>query len=89
MTIFVATFVNTAILLLLSQANFKSYSGVISWMPFGGRYTDMTETWYVNIGPSLVSAMLINSVYIYMDFGITYGTKLLFRTLDKGCCYCC
>lgn len=87
-TIFVATFLNTAILLLFSQADLQVYSGVISWMPFKGRYPDLTETWYLNIGPSIVSAMTINSVYIYIDFGITYGTKFLFRTLDKGLCYC-
>jgi len=85
-SIFVATFVNTAFLLLLGSANF-SYNA-LSFLPLRGSYVDLTENWYLNIGPSLVSAMLINSVYIYLDFGISYGTKTLFRCLDKKC-KCC
>jgi len=57
-------------------------------LPLSGNYVDMTENWYLNIGPSLVSTMMINSVYIWLDFGISYGTKTLFRCLDKKC-RCC
>lgn len=85
-SIFVATFLNTAFLLLLSQANLQ-YNG-LSFLGLNGSYVDMTENWYLNIGPSLVSTMMINSVYIWLDFGISYGTKTIFRLLDKKC-KCC
>lgn len=82
-----ATFVNTAFLTLLGNANVQYTK--LSFIPFAGTYVDLTENWYLNIGPALVSAMLINSVYIYMDFGISYGTKFLLRCLDKSGCCCC
>jgi len=87
MSIFIATFLNTGMVLLLGQANFSQTW--LTFIPFNGAYLDLTESWYINIGPSLVSAMLLNSIYIYLDFGIAYGTKFFFRALDQGGCWCC
>jgi len=56
---------------------------------FHGEYTDMTQNWYLDIGPALISTMLINSVYVYADFGITFAQIFLFRAIDKGGCLCC
>ena len=84
--IWISTFFNTAILILLTNAN-TSYT-FLNFIPLNGQYTDLTENWYINIGGSLVSTMTINSVYIYIDFGVSYGMKLLFRCLDDGI-WCC
>lgn len=80
MSIFIATFLNTGMVLLLGQANLDQTA--LGFIPFNGAYKDLTESWYINIGPALVSAMLLNSIYIYLDFGIAYGTKFFFRSLD-------
>jgi len=85
-SIFIATFFNTAILLLLTNANLSET--VLSFLPLDGSYTDLTENWYNSVAPSLVYTMQINSVYIYVDFAISYGMKLLFRCLDSGI-WCC
>jgi hypothetical protein len=88
-SIFVATFFNTAILLLLADADLNQYP-LLSWIPLKGPYPDLTENWYLNIAPSLIFTMLLNSVYLYIEFAISFGTKALFRALDQGCkTYCC
>jgi len=49
---------------------------------FDGTYTNMTQNWYLDIGPALVSTMIFNSVYVYMDFANTFMTKYLTRAID-------
>jgi hypothetical protein len=88
-SIFVATFFNTAILLLLADADLSQNPG-ISWIPLRGPYPDLTENWYLNIAPSLIFTMLLNAVYLYIEFAIAFGTKALFRAMDQGwSVYCC
>ena len=80
-SIFVATFFNTAILLLLADADLTQ-NRFISWIPLRGPYPDLTENWYLNIAPSLIFTMLLNAVYLYIEFAIAFGTKALFRAMD-------
>lgn len=88
-SIFVATFFNTGILLLLADADLTQ-NRFISWIPLRGPYPDLTENWYLNIAPSLIFTMLLNSVYLYIEFAIAFGTKALFRAMDQGWkVYCC
>ena len=79
-SIFISTFFNTAILLLLMDAN-TQYS-ILYWIPLKGEYTDLTENWYLQLGPSLILTMCINAVYPYCELGIYLVTKGLFRCLD-------
>ncbi len=85
----VATFFNTAILLLLTNANTKDT--ILSWIPLRGTYTDLNENWYLDVGTALVWTMLINSVYIYLGFVMQLTSKAVFRSLDQGCAnyFCC
>ena len=79
--IFVATFLNTGLLILLTGAN-TQYT-LLSWIPLRGSYTDLTPNWYLDIGPALVKTMLINAIYPYIDFTISFGMKTAFRLKDK------
>lgn len=83
MTIFVATFFNTAILLLFADADLSQVL-LLSWIPLSGPFSDLTEQWYIIMGPTLIMTMALNSVYPWIDFGISFGTKALFRCLDQG-----
>jgi hypothetical protein len=83
MAIFIASFFNTAILYLLANANFDNVK-ILSWLNLKGPFPDLTEQWYIIVAPSLISTMLINSVYVYIDFGISFGTLALYRCLDQG-----
>ena len=83
-----ATFFNTAILLILTNANTEGT--LLSWIPLRGSYTDLNENWYLDVGTALVYTMLINSVMIYVGAASSIGMKALFRSLDQGCGnYCC
>jgi hypothetical protein len=64
----VATFFNTAILLLMTNAN--TSGTILSWIPLRGTYTDLNENWYLDVGTALIWTMLINSIYIYAGFAI-------------------
>lgn len=89
-TIFIATFINTALVLLFGNANFSGTC--LHFWPFtmfNGAYTNMTQNWYLDIGPALISTMIFNSVYVYMDFANTFMTLFLMRALDQGGCLCC
>lgn len=81
MTIFIATFFNTGVLLLLADADLSQVS-FLGWIPLNGPFPDLTEQWYIVIAPSMVMTMAINAVYPYIDFGISFGTLVLFRCLD-------
>ena len=83
MAIFIASFFNTAILYLLANANFDGVM-ILSWLHLKGPFPDLTEQWYIIVAPSLIITMLINSVYVYIDFGISFGTLALNRCLDQG-----
>jgi len=81
-SIFIATFFNTAILLLLADANVDQVK-FISWIPgLKGPFPDLIEQWYIIIAPSLIMTMVINAFYAYIDFGISFGTAALFKCLD-------
>jgi hypothetical protein len=87
--IFLASFANTALLLLLSNANVSEYK-ILDWIPFlNGIYYNLTINWYHDIGPALLSAMLFNSIYIYLDLAMAWGFKVFFRCLDQGGICCC
>lgn len=85
--VFISTFFNTAILLLLTNANLSET--FLKFLPVHeGIFTDLTQNWYLDIGPSLVQTMLINAFFIYAEFAIAFGMKFLFRCLDrKSCCW--
>lgn len=79
----VATFFNTAILMLLTNAN-TQYT-FLRWLPLDGSMTDLDLNWYTDIGDSLIWTMLINSVYVVLGFFMQAAMMIVFRSLDKGC----
>lgn len=79
----VATFFNTAILMLLTNANTEGT--MLSWIPLRGTMTDLDLNWYTDIADALVWTMLINSVYVYLGFVMQAAMMVVFRSLDKGC----
>ena len=80
-TIFIATFFNTAFLLLLTNAN--TSQTFLYWLPLNkGYYTDLNENWYLDMSPALVLTMMINSVYMYFDFAMYFAMGAFFKILD-------
>lgn len=62
-SVFISTFFNTAILLLLADANLSQIK-TLSWIPGiqKGPFPDLTEEWYIVIAPSLILTMVLNAL---------------------------
>lgn len=90
-SIFVATFFNTAVLLLLADANLSQIPA-LSWLPFvqKGPFPDLTEEWYLVIAPSLILTMFLNALSPTFSIAGALVGGALFKSLDQGCStYCC
>lgn len=51
--VFVASFINTGILILFNNANFEYYK-LLSFIPIKNTYSDLDFSWYLNVGTSIV-----------------------------------
>lgn len=82
-TVFISSFINTGILILLTNANFSYYSfGNV--LPIRNQYSDLDQNWYLFVGPSLVQTMFISACMPYIEFLIAFTQKKVFRWMDKG-----
>jgi hypothetical protein len=81
--IFIVQFFNTAILLLLCNANlYEQGLGI-----FNGKLSDMEAVWFNDIGSTLVGAMMFNIYWPIMEFCAWLGLRIGFRMLDR--CFRC
>ncbi|CDW86701.1 UNKNOWN [Stylonychia lemnae] len=85
--VFIVQFFNTALLLLLVNANFNEQFPMLSLI-FKGNVPDFNEFWFQDIGNTLVGAMLFNIYWPVLEFFVWYGYRTLFRCLDRGLCKC-
>ncbi|RHY90031.1 hypothetical protein DYB35_001248 [Aphanomyces astaci] len=89
--IFIAQFFNTALIVLLLNANMddvmdKSGAGasVNGVKIFSGKYSDFSVSWYNDVGISLMLTMLINMVSPHAGVFITYVVVEFQRFSDRG-----
>ena len=83
-TIYVTTFFNTGVLLLLADANLSQIK-MLSWLPgFKGPFPDLTEEWYIVIAPSLILTMVLNAIAPWISVCSGLASQALFRGLDQG-----
>lgn len=87
-SIFWATFINTGVILLMTNANLQYAPSPLNIIPIYNQYSDLNQNWYEEIGPQLIKTMLITAVYPYMEIVIFGGLWLLYQVLDKSC-NCC
>ena len=85
--VFIGLFFNTAILLLLTNANLSDVSTTLGSF-FSGTYYDYSPYWYATVGATLVSTMQLNAFMPPVYEGITNATVWLGQTRDNGwrCC---
>lgn len=81
-SIFFTQFINTAILLLLVNAN--TQQTFLAFLGLDGQFPDFTFEWYIDIGPALIQTMFIAAIFPIIEFGYGYPMKWFFRRLDKG-----
>jgi hypothetical protein len=84
-SVFVGQFFNTAILLLLVNANLEAQGiPILSWI-FEGNLADFDEFWFNDIGNTLVGAMIFNVYFPIAEFCGFWCMRAAFRQLDRGC----
>lgn len=83
-SVFTVQFVNTALILLLSNADLTGWG----FGMFDGRYNDFSPGWYSDIGNSITGAMIFNIIFPIIEFFGFYAMRLGFRILDQKylCC---
>ncbi len=81
-SIFISSFFNTAILILLTNAN--TANTWLGFVPLNGAFPDMTFEWYTDIGPALIQTMLINALFPFVEISYSYPLRVLWRVLDRG-----
>ena len=84
--IFITTFINSGILLLLTNADLEF--SILSFIPITNQYPDLNSNWYADIGPTIVQSMIIMALFPMIGFSGFYAMKVGFRFLDSGF-YCC
>lgn len=82
-SILISQFFNTAIILLISDANFEDFK-LLSFLPFKGSNKDFTTQWHVVTGPLIVQTMLVLAFSPYYTFVPSYLQKFILRCYDSG-----
>ena len=79
--VFYSQYVNTGLMLLLTNANFENTP--LSFIPLRNRFADYSEDWYILVGSQQVQTMMINSIMPYMNFFILRGLSVALQFLDS------
>lgn len=88
-SIFIAQYFNTGIILLLTNADFENGSFLVFLGDlFQGSFSDFTTRWYLQVSPAIVTTMMIKAVSPQMNFAVSIGINFLLRFIDSGfrCC---
>ena len=80
MLTFYVVFLNTAVLLLLVNANLTAQP--IS-LGLAGSMSDFTSEWFRLTGNTIRGTMMFNCFYPIMEFGMFFTMRLVFRLMDS------
>ena len=90
--IFLAQFINTAVLLVLINANLDYFKDPTvpgqtdqSGLLFSGKYSDFDVSWYQDVGIALMLTMIINVFAPHGAIFLTYLKLELKRCMDRSC----
>jgi hypothetical protein len=81
--VFLLTFFNTGILLLVVYANFSEQSTFLGKI-MDGPLCDFTMSWFTLIGTTLVSSMQFNVYYPIVEAFGYWFLRIVYRQLDRG-----
>mmetsp|Transcript_21614 Transcript_21614/g.20737 ORF Transcript_21614/g.20737 Transcript_21614/m.20737 type:complete len:411 (+) Transcript_21614:2041-3273(+) len=86
-SVFIVQFLNTAFLLLAANANMQEQGPILGFI-FQGFIPDFDNSWFNDIGYTMVYAMEFNIYWPLMEFFMYWGMRLAFRALDRGIVSC-
>jgi len=80
--IFVAQLLNTGVIILFVNARFTR-NKVVNFL--SGHYDDFVSNWYLNVGATLLTTMIINIVNLPLINSLSYFFRHCLRCSDRGC----
>lgn len=83
--VFIATFINTGLVILAVNADFSSLK-TVKWLPqfiFNANFSDFSRQWYVQVGSTLVTTMLVTIFSPHCFLLLTFYPMGLCR---RHCC---
>jgi len=80
--IFVAQLLNTGVIILFVNARFTR-NKVANFL--SGNYDDFVSDWYLNVGATLLTTMIINIVNLPFVNSLSYFFRHCLRCSDRGC----
>ena len=85
---FVSMFMNTGVITLLTQANFRYMDAPFHLIPFYLEFPDFNRDWYIILGSTMVKTMFIAALAPLIELISGVLTRTIKRTLDSGfsCC---
>ncbi len=81
--VFIVQFFNTAMLLLMVNANMTEQAQFFEKI-MSGVLPDFTAQWYNDTGFTLIGAMVFNVYWPIIEFFVYYGMRYGMRALDRG-----
>lgn len=82
--VFVVQFFNTALLLLVVNANLAEQGFPLNVMSSSRGLSDFSHLWFSDIGVTLTGAMLFNVYYPIVEFFMFGAMRKAFRFMDQG-----
>ena len=83
--VFIVQFFNTALLLLMVNANLsEGEPGFLNLFSRQRGMTDFNSQWFNDIGTTLVGAMMFNVYWPVVEFFVFFGMRSTFRFMDRG-----
>lgn len=82
--VFIVQFFNTALLLLMVNANLAEQGSFFDIFSRTVGMPDFNTQWFNDIGTTLVGAMLFNVYWPVFEFFVFFGIRSLKRALDRG-----
>lgn len=82
--VFIVQFFNTALLLLVVNANLAEQGFPLNIMSTSRGLSDFSHLWFSDIGVTLTGAMLFNVYYPIVEFFMFGAMRKAFRFMDRG-----
>ena len=83
LNIFFGTFINTGLIILVPQANFRYAPEPFKWIPVRNNLTDFGKYWYHELPDELIKTMLITAFIPWIEFVSKLVIKRLKIWMDK------
>lgn len=80
---FVSSYINTAMIPVLTFADLRFAPDLIAWIPLRQNFTDFTTDWYIKVGHQLVSIVILQGFIPWISTAVSLIMYFISKTMDK------